>query len=54
MRVALLAALAFIVSACTADQLRENQQGWKRAQCDQILDTRVRERCLREIEGEKQ
>jgi hypothetical protein len=50
MRLALLASVAFILVACSAEQLRDNQQGWRRAQCEQILDARVRERCLREAE----
>ena len=54
LRLALFAAVALLTAACTAEQLRDNQQGWKRAQCEQILDTRTRERCLREVEGEKQ
>ena len=51
MRLVMLAALASAMVACSAEQLRENQQGWRRAECDKILDTHARERCLKEVEG---
>jgi hypothetical protein len=47
MRIALLAAVALVVSACSA--LRENQQGWREAECDQAIDTPRREACLKEV-----
>jgi hypothetical protein len=52
MKAALLA-LALVAAGCTAEQLRENQQGWRRAECDKILDTHTRERCLKEVEGDR-
>lgn len=51
MRTALLAALVLIAAGCSQQQLRENQQSWRRAECDKLLDTRTRERCLKEVEG---
>jgi hypothetical protein len=41
------------MSACSTEQLRENQQGWRRAECDKILDTPTRERCLKEVDGSR-
>jgi len=44
--------VAFVVLACahgcTAEQLRDNQQRWREAECDQAIDTPRREACLRE------
>ena len=53
-RLATAACLAALLAACTAEQLRENQQGWREAECDKILSTPQRERCLREARGEEQ
>jgi hypothetical protein len=41
------------LAACSSQVLRDNQQGWRRAECDQILDTHTRERCLKEIEASR-
>ena len=47
MRLTAIALLLLAAAGC-AEQLRENQQGWRKAECDSILDTRTRERCLKE------
>ena len=50
---AMLAALAAAfagLAACSSQFLKDNQQGWRQAECEQILETRTRERCLKEIE----
>ena len=48
------ALLAALLAGCTPQQLRDNQQGWREAECDKILSTPQRERCLREARGEEQ
>ena len=48
------ALLAALLAGCTAQQLRDNQRGWREAECDKILSTPQRERCLREARGEEQ
>jgi len=50
-RLAATAALALLLAGCTPEQLRENQRGWREAECDKILSTPQRERCLREARG---
>jgi hypothetical protein len=46
MRIALLFLLA--AAGCTAQQLADNQQRWREAECDQAIDTPRRELCLKE------
>jgi hypothetical protein len=48
-----LALLALVVAlwGCDARLLRDNQQAWREAECDKILDTKRRERCLQEARG---
>jgi hypothetical protein len=48
------ALIAVLLAGCTAQQLRDNQRGWREAECDKILSTPQRERCLREARGEEQ
>jgi hypothetical protein len=48
------ALLAVLLAGCTAQQLRDSQRGWREAECDKILSTPQRERCLREARGEEQ
>lgn len=44
-----IAALIALTSGCTSEQLNENQQGWREAECDRMMDTPLRERCLAEV-----
>jgi len=44
-----IAALIALTSGCTSQQLQDNQQGWREAECDRMLDTPLRERCLKEV-----
>jgi hypothetical protein len=53
MRLALLAIIASSAFACDSGLLRDNQQRWREAQCDGIMDTRTRERCLKEANEKK-
>jgi len=45
---ALLAAALSGLAACTDQQLYNNAQGWREAECNKILETPRRERCLKE------
>ena len=49
MRTAIVLAAA-LLSGCTSQQLQDNQRGWREAECDKILDTPRRERCMREAD----
>jgi hypothetical protein len=46
--VALAAALSALAS-CTSQRLQDNAAGWREAECEKMLDTRQRERCLKEV-----
>ena len=52
MRPLALAAL-LALSACSSQILRHNAQGWREAQCDNVLDPARHERCMKEARGEK-
>jgi hypothetical protein len=43
-----IALAATLMSGCTSQQLNDNAQGWREAECDKIFDTPRRERCLKE------
>jgi hypothetical protein len=43
-----LALLAVALSACSQQQLYNNAQGWREAECNKILETPRRERCMKE------
>ena len=45
---ALLAAALSALAACTDQQLYNNAQGWREAECNKLLDTPRRERCMKE------
>jgi hypothetical protein len=45
---ALLAAAVSGLAGCTDQQLYDNAQGWREAECNKILDTPRRERCMKE------
>lgn len=47
-KLALLAAALSSLVACTDRQLYNNAQGWREAECNRILDTPRRERCMKE------
>ena len=53
LRLALSVTLALLVPACDSQVLRDNQQRWREAECDKILDTHRRERCLKEANEKK-
>ena len=42
------ALLAIVLSACSEQQLYNNAQGWREAECNKILETPRRERCMKE------
>ncbi len=46
MKVAL--ALAALLAGCSSEQLYNNAQGWREAECNKILETPRRERCMKE------
>jgi hypothetical protein len=41
-------ALAALLSGCSSEQLYNNAQGWREAECNKILETPRRERCMKE------
>jgi hypothetical protein len=43
-----LAVLLLLAAGCNSQALRENQQAWREAECDQAINTPQRERCLAE------
>jgi hypothetical protein len=43
-----IALLAIVASACSEQQLYNNAQGWREAECNKILETPRRERCMKE------
>ena len=43
-----LALLTVVLSACSQQQLYDNAQGWREAECNKILETPRRERCMKE------
>jgi len=47
-KLALLAAALSGLASCTSQQLYDNAQGWREAECDQAIDTPRREACLKE------
>jgi hypothetical protein len=47
MRPAVIAML-LIAAGCSSQQLYDNAQGWREAECNKILETPRRERCLKE------
>jgi hypothetical protein len=49
MKGAFAIALLALAAGCTAQQLAENQQRWREAECDQAIDTPRREACLKEV-----
>jgi len=48
MRPALIAFLLLAAAGCSSEQLYNNAQGWREAECNKILDTPRRERCMKE------
>ena len=48
MRRAAIALLLLAAAACTSQQLYDNAAGWRENECNRILDTPQRERCLKE------
>jgi hypothetical protein len=47
-RLALLAAALSGLAACTDQQLYNSSQGWREAECNKMIDTPRRERCMKE------
>jgi hypothetical protein len=47
-RPAAIAVLLLAASGCSSQQLYNNAQGWREAECNKILDTQRRERCMKE------
>lgn len=45
---ALALAAAATTPACTSQQLYDNAAGWRENECNKILDTPRRERCLKD------
>ena len=43
-----MAVLRLTASGCSSQILENNAQGWREAECNKILDTPRRERCLKE------
>jgi hypothetical protein len=48
MKPALIAFLLLAAAGCTSEQLYNSAQGWREAECNKILDTPRRERCMKE------
>ena len=45
-----VALMMLAASGCSSQFLADNARGWREAECDQILDTHRRERCMREAD----
>jgi len=48
MRSAAIAGLLLAAAGCSSQQLYNNAQGWREAECNKMLDTPRRERCMKE------
>ena len=48
MKPAVFCLLLLASAGCTSEQLYNNAQGWREAECNKILDTPRRERCMKE------
>jgi hypothetical protein len=48
MRFALAMLVLSSVAACTDQQLYNSSQGWREAECNKMIDTPRRERCMKE------
>ena len=44
----LVAVVAFTLAGCSSQQLYDNAAGWRENECNKILETPRRERCLKE------
>jgi hypothetical protein len=44
----LLAVVAFTLAGCSSQQLYDSAAGWRENECNKILETPRRERCLKE------
>jgi hypothetical protein len=49
MRIAIALAAA-LLSGCSSQQLYDNAQGWREAECNKMIDTPRRERCMKEAD----
>jgi hypothetical protein len=45
-----LAMFAALLAACSPKQLYDSAAGWREAECNKILDTPRRERCMKEAQ----
>ncbi len=43
--------LAGLLPGCAANPRDESAREWQRAECNRILDTEARERCMKRVEG---
>jgi len=44
----LVAVVAFLLAGCSSQQLYDSAAGWRENECNKILETPRRERCLKE------
>ena len=42
--------LLLALSGCSSQQLYDNAQGWREAECNKMIDTPRRERCMKEAD----
>ena len=42
--------LLLAAAGCTSQQLYDNAQGWREAECNKMIDTPRRERCMKEAD----
>jgi hypothetical protein len=42
--------LLLALAGCTSQQLYDNAQGWREAECNKMIDTPRRERCMKEAD----
>lgn len=44
--------LVLAASGCTGVERNSSEAAWRRGQCEQIVDTKQREKCLERVESE--
>ena len=45
-------AAAFLLLAACASQQYDSSREWQRAECNKVIDSEARDRCLRRVEGD--
>jgi hypothetical protein len=48
----LLLLLALSLGGCASDPANASERAWRRGQCEQIVDTKMREKCVEQVDRE--